>query len=65
MSEQKVIGVTNRFLAIEKASGDIMLVPIVKREGALRTDLQNMVRISFGNGSISAAYSGGCEVTDF
>lgn len=65
MDKPKVIGVTNQFVALEKEPGHIVLIPIVGRKGTLKTDLKNMVRIDIEDGTIGAAYSNGCEVTDF
>ncbi len=61
----RVIGVTNRFIAIEKEDKTIVLVPILRKNGKLQTDLENMVYIKFPDDAISGRSTAAFEIIDF
>lgn len=50
----KVISVTNEFIAVQRHNGEVDLLPMVKDEMGLRVDIENIVTIGYGNNTISA-----------
>lgn len=61
----RVLSVTESFIAIRKRTGEIILLPISKVDGGIRVELEKMVTISYGDDVIEAVTVDGVEITNF
>ena len=61
----RVLSVTESFIAIRKHTGEIILLPISKVDGGIRVELEKMVTISYGDDVIEAVTVDGVEITNF
>ncbi len=60
----KIIGVTNKYIAIQKDDDTLVLIPVMGKQ-ELKVDLESLVYLTVKEHTISAQYHGGCEITDF
>lgn len=44
-----VLSVTLEFIAVQRKSGEVDIVPLIKDESGIRVDIENIVTIGYGN----------------
>ena len=44
-----VLSVTPEFIAVQRKSGEVDIVPLIKDESGIRVDIENIVTIGYGN----------------
>ena len=64
-SGDKVINVTADFVAVERASGEVDILPLVREEGGMWIDTSNILTIGYGNNTIQTEDINGVTVTNF
>ena len=60
----RVIGVTTEFIAVERKSGEVDIIPIVRNGESIRVDVENIVTIGYGNNIVETKI-GDVTVTNF
>lgn len=60
----KVLNVTNEFVAVQRADGEVDVIPIVKDEMGLRVDIEGIVTIGYGDNIVEMS-SGDFVVASF
>ena len=60
----RVISVTTDFIAVERKTKEVDIVPLSKDDGALRVDIENIVTIGYGDNIVQAT-DGDVTVTTF
>ena len=48
----RVLNVTNEFVAVERVSGEADILPIIKEEGGMWIDTQHILTLGYGNNQI-------------
>ena len=61
----KVINVTNDFVAVERASGEVDIVPFVKEDNRVWVDTQHILTIGFGENTVQVQTENGVTITTF
>lgn len=51
----RVLNVTPEFIAVQRAKGEVDLVPLIQDEMGLRVDTERIVTIGYGNNTVQAA----------
>ena len=59
-----VVSVTSDLIAIERKGGEVDILPLLKEDGLLRVDTDNIVTIGYGDNVIEVR-SGDITVTTF
>ena len=54
----RVLSVTRDFIAVNRANGEVDLVPLIEDELGLRVNAEQIVTIGFGNNTVSAEMDG-------
>ena len=44
-----VLSVTLEFIAVQRKSGEVDIVPLIEDESGIRVDIENIVTIGYGN----------------
>lgn len=52
----RVMSVSSDFIAVERSSGEVDIIPVNNDEGILRLDLQNTTTIGFGDNYIESKF---------
>lgn len=60
----RVLNVTAEFIAVERSSGEVDIIPLLKEESTLRIDSENVVTIGYGDGVVQTK-SGDVTITTF
>lgn len=60
----RVINVTSEFVVVERKSGEVDIIPIIKDGVALRVDFENTLTIGYGN-NIVQTKAGDVTITTF
>ena len=60
-----VLAVTNEFIAIERKSGEVDIVPFVRDGKLIRIDKENMVTIGYGDDVVTYETENGVQITMF
>lgn len=61
----KVMNVTNEFVAIRRKNGEVDIVPLVKEGDVWRVDTENIVTIGFGENTVTYENENGVTITTF
>lgn len=64
-SGDKVLNVTADFVAVERASGEVDILPLVREDGGMWIDTANILTIGYGNNTIQTEEINGVTVTNF
>ncbi len=60
----RVLNVTTEFIAVERKSGEVDIIPIVRNGESIRVDVENIVTIGYGNNVVETKV-GDVKVTNF
>lgn len=60
----RVLSVTESFIAIQKKTGEIVLLPIAKTDTGIHVELEKMITISYGGNMIETVTVDGIEITN-
>ena len=61
----KVINVTNDFVAVERSSGEVDIIPFVKEDARVWVDTQHILTIGFGENTVQVQTENGITITTF
>ena len=61
----KVIGVTSDFIAVERISGEVDIIPIVKDESGIWVDIEHITTIGYGDNVVEVEIESGLKITNF
>ncbi len=61
----KVLNVTNDFVAIKRRKGDVDIIPIIKDEDSWRVDFENIITIGYGDNTVTFKNESGVQITNF
>ena len=61
----RVLNVTNEFVAVERVSGEVDIIPLIKEEGGMRIDTQHILTIGYGNNTIQIEAENGLTIINF
>lgn len=61
----RVIGVTNEFVAVERASGEVDIVPLIREDNRIWVDTQHVLTIGFGENTVQVQTEDGVTITTF
>ena len=61
----RVIGVTNEFVAVERASGEVDIVPLFRDDNRIRVDTQHILTIGYGENTVQVQTEDGVTITTF
>ena len=61
----KVINVTDNFVAIERTNGEVDIIPFLKDERGLWIDTENITTIGYGNNTVQSETVDGVVITNF
>lgn len=51
----QVLNVTPEFIAVQRKSGEVDIIPLIKDEMGLRVDIEKIVTIGYGNNTVQAS----------
>ena len=51
----QVLSVTPEFIAVQRKSGEVDIIPLIKDEMGLRVDIEKIVTIGYGNNTVQAS----------
>lgn len=60
----RVINVTSDFIAVERKSGEVDIIPLIHNGEMIRIDTENIVTIGFGDNIVESKI-GNVKVTNF
>lgn len=61
----KVISVTNEFVAVERASGEVDIVPLIREDNRIWVDIQHILTIGYGENTVQVQTEDGVTITTF
>ena len=61
----KVISVTNDFVAVERASGEVDVIPFIREENRIWVDAQHILTIGYGENTVQVQTENGVTITTF
>ncbi len=61
----KVINVTNTFVAIERVSGEVDILVFIQDESGVWIDTKNILTIGYGENTVEAEIENGITITKF
>lgn len=61
----KVLNVTNDFVAVRRKNGEVDIIPIVKDSECWRVDFENIVTIGYGDNVVIFENENGVQITNF
>ena len=61
----EVLTVTQEFIAVRRKNGEVDLVKIVCEENGWRVDEKNMIRIGYGNNTVTAKTDEDVSIVNF
>jgi len=61
----RVISVTHEFVAVERASGEVDIVPLVHEDGRIWVDTQHILTIGYGENTVQVQTEDGVTITTF
>ena len=61
----RVLNVTNEFVAVERVSGEVDILPLNKEEGGMRIDTQHILTNGYGNNTIQIEAENGLTIINF
>lgn len=51
----QVLNVTSEFIAVQRKSGEVDIIPMINDQSGLRVDIEHIVTIGYGNNTVQAA----------
>ena len=60
----RVISVTTDFIAVERKSKEVNIIPLSREDGSLRVDIENIVTIGYGENIVQVT-DGDVTITTF
>lgn len=61
----KVISVTTDFIAVERISGEVDIIPLVKDDSGVWVDSEHITTIGYGDNTIEVETENGIKITNF
>lgn len=61
----KVIGVTSDFIAVERISGEVDIIPLFKEVSGLWVDTEHITTIGYGDNVVEVEAENGIKITNF
>ena len=61
----KVLNITADFIAVERANGEVDILPFTIKDGGMWINTSNILTIGYGNNTIQAENINGVTVTNF
>ena len=61
----KVIGATSEFIAVERISGEVDIIPLIKDESGIWIDTEHITTIGYGNNVIEVETENGVRISNF
>ncbi len=61
----KVINVTNEFIAIERVSGEVDILPFIQEKSGVWVDTENILTIGYGENTVETEIENGVTITNF
>lgn len=61
----RVLNVTSEFVAVERVSGEVDILPLIKEDGGMWIDTQHILTISYGNNTVQVETENGLTITNF
>jgi hypothetical protein len=64
-SGDKVLNVTSEFVAIERVSGEVDIMPLIRQETGVWIDTKNILTIGYGENTVETVIDNGITITNF
>ena len=64
-SGDKVLNVTSEFVAIERVSGEVDILPFIRQESGVWVDTKNVLTIGYGENTVETVTDNGITITNF
>ena len=61
----KVLNVTNEFVAVERVNGEVDIIPILRDDNGIWVDTTQMLTIGYGNNTVQVETENGVTITNF
>lgn len=61
----KVINVTNEFIAIERVSGEVDILPFIQEKSGVWVDTENILTIGYGENTVETEIENGVTIINF
>ena len=61
----KVLNVTNEFVAVERANGEVDILPILRDNNGIWVDTTQILTIGYGNNTVQVETESGVTITNF
>ena len=61
----KVINVTENFIAVKHTNGDVDIFPLIKEDNGFWINKENIITIGYGNNTVQAETVDGVVITNF
>lgn len=61
----KVLSVTERYIAVQRSNGEVELIPLVMDETGLRIDTEKIITIGYGDNIVEAKTEDGVTIVNF
>ena len=61
----KVIGVTSEFIAVERISGEVDIIPLGKDESGVCIDAEHITTIGYGDNVVEIETKNGVRISNF
>ena len=61
----KVLSVTERYIAVQRSNGEVELIPLVMDETGLRIDKEKIITIGYGDNIVEAETEDGVTIVNF
>ncbi len=61
----KVLNVTNDFIAVERISGEVDILPLIKENGGIWIDTTHILTIGYGENIVQVETEDGITITNF
>ena len=64
-SGDKVLNVTSEFVAIERVSGEVDILPLIRQESGVWVDTKIVLTIGYGENTVETVTDNGITITNF
>lgn len=61
----KILNVTNDFIAVERISGEVDILPLIKENGGIWIDATHVLTIGYGENIVQMETEDGITITNF
>lgn len=61
----KVLNVTNEFVAVERANGEVDILPILRDDNGIWVDTTQILTIGYGNNAVQVETENGVTIVNF